>query len=54
MRQHELLEILPFSAASLWRKVNAGTFVQPVRLSARVTAWNRAKVQEWLASKEAA
>lgn len=54
MRQHELLMILPFSAATLWRKVRAGTFVQPVRLSARVTAWNRAKVQEWLDTRETA
>ncbi len=54
MRQHELLMILPFSAATLWRKVRAGTFVQPVKFSERVTAWNRAKVQEWIDSQEAA
>lgn len=54
MRQRELLTILPFSAATLWRKVRAGTFVQPVRLSARVTAFSRAKVQEWLDAQEAA
>jgi prophage regulatory protein len=52
MRQRELMTILPFSAATLWRKVRAGTFVQPVRLSERVTAWNRAKVQEWLDAQE--
>ncbi|MEJ1165558.1 AlpA family phage regulatory protein [Variovorax sp. CCNWLW186] len=54
MRQYELLMILPFSAATLWRKVRAGTFVQPVKFSERVTAWNRAKVQEWLDAQEAA
>jgi predicted DNA-binding transcriptional regulator AlpA len=54
MRQRELMTILPFSAATLWRKVRAHTFVQPVRLSARVTAWNRTKVQEWLDAQEAA
>lgn len=52
MRQRELLTILPFSAATLWRKVRAGTFVQPVRLSERVTAWSRAGVQEWLDTQE--
>lgn len=52
MRQRELMTILPFSAATLWRMVRAGTFVQPVRLSERVTAWNRAKVQEWLDAQE--
>lgn len=54
MRQRELMTILPFSAATLWRKVRAGTFVQPVRLSERVTAWNRVKVQQWLEERERA
>ena len=54
MRQRELMTILPFSAATLWRKVRAGTFVQPVRLSERVTAWNRTKVQQWLEERERA
>src|SRR5450759_5221813 len=31
---------LPFSAPTLWRKVKAGTFPKPTRLSERVTAWN--------------
>ncbi|MCO5355132.1 helix-turn-helix transcriptional regulator [Acidovorax kalamii] len=30
---------LPFSAPTLWRKVKAGTFPKPHRLSERVTAW---------------
>lgn len=54
MRQRELLTILPFSAATLWRMVNAGTFVAPVRLSTRVTCWSRTKVQAWLEAQEAA
>jgi hypothetical protein len=35
--------ILPWSSATLWRRVKAGQFVQPVKLSERVTAW-RAEV----------
>ena len=31
---------LPFSAPTLWRKVKAGTFPKPSKLSERVTAWN--------------
>lgn len=51
VRQKELLSFLPFSAATLWRKVKAGTFVQPIKLSARITAWNVAEVDAWLKSQ---
>lgn len=40
--------ILPFSAATLWRRVAAGTFPSPVRLSPRVTAWRAEDVRAWL------
>ena len=39
---------LPFSAATLWRKVAAGTFPKPVKLSQRVTAWRVADVRTFL------
>lgn len=41
---------LPFSAATLWRKVKDGTFPAPVKLSERITAWQAGAVREWLAS----
>ena len=31
--------LLPFSSATLWRKVKAGTFPRPVKLADKVTAW---------------
>ena len=39
---------LPFSAPTLWRKVKAGTFPKPIKLSERVTAWNVGAVREWI------
>jgi prophage regulatory protein len=40
VRQSQLIpEIFPFSAATLWRKVRAGTFPRPVKLGPRITAW---------------
>lgn len=39
---------LPFSAATLWRKVRDGSFPKPVRLSDRVTAWRVGDVRAWL------
>lgn len=44
---------LPFSAPTLWRKVKAGTFPKPSRLSERVTAWNVGAVRAWLVAQEA-
>ena len=47
---------LPFSAASIWRKVAAGSFPQPVKLGVRTTAWRVSDVRAWLvaqAGKEA-
>ena len=52
MRQKELMRLVPFSPATLWRMVKAGTFVRPVKLSDRITAWNRADVLAWLQAKE--
>lgn len=52
MRQKELMQLIPFSAATLWRKVKAGTFVKPIKLSDRITVWSRAEVNAWLQAKE--
>ena len=45
---------LPFSAPTLWRKVKAGTFPKPVKLSKRVTAWNVGAVRAWMAAQSQA
>jgi len=42
---------LPFSAPTLWRKVKAGTFPQPVKLGERITAWKVGDVRKWLDAK---
>lgn len=48
LRQPQLLEIVPFSAATLWRKCKAGEFPQPVKLSKRVTAWQVGAVRRFI------
>jgi prophage regulatory protein len=40
--------LLPFSAPTLWRKVKAGTFPQPLKISQRVTCWRVGDVRAWL------
>lgn len=44
---------LPFSKATLWRMVNAGTFPAPIKLSERITAWRVEDVREWIAAHTA-
>lgn len=41
-------DVIPISHATLWRKVKDGTFVQPVKLGARVTAFNVGAIRDWL------
>lgn len=50
LRQSQLVpSIVPFSPATLWRKVKNGTFPKPVKLSERVTAWPVDAIREYLA-----
>src|SRR5512133_2601310 len=46
--------ILPFSAATIWRKVAERTFPSPVKLSAGMTAWMVGDVRRWLRDQAAA
>ena len=46
--------LLPFSAPTLWRKVRAGTFPKPIKLSERVTAWNVGTVRAWMTAQATA
>lgn len=53
VRQSQLIPaILPFSSATLWRKVRDGSFPKPVKLSDRITAWRSEDVQHWMASRK--
>ena len=45
---------LPFSAPTLWRKVKAGTFPNPTKLSQRVTAFNVGEVRAWMLAQATA
>ncbi len=52
VRQSQLIPtIIPFSSATLWRKVRAGQFPRPVKLSERVTAWRVDDIREWMQSR---
>ena len=49
IRQSQLIPaIFPFSPATLWRKVKAGSFPKPVKLGPRITAWRVEEICELL------
>jgi hypothetical protein len=43
---------LPFSAATLWRRVHEGSFVKPLKLGARITCWRVGDVRAWMAAAQ--
>lgn len=46
--------IVPVGPSTLWRWVAAGRFPKPVKLSARVTAWDVSAVRAWLEAQRSA
>jgi prophage regulatory protein len=58
LRERQLVKgpnrLLPFSAATLWRRVNAGDFPAPLKLTGgRMTVWRTADVAAWIARQGA-
>ena len=45
--------LIPFSVATLWRKVRSGDFPAPLKVSTQVTAWRVGDIRRWLASPAA-
>jgi prophage regulatory protein len=55
IRQAQLIQaFVPFSAATLWRRVRSGDFPKPVKLSDRVTAWRVEDVRDWIERRSSA
>jgi prophage regulatory protein len=50
IRLKELLElnVIPFSATTIWRKIKARTFPQPEKVSSNIVAWRCRSIREWL------
>jgi predicted DNA-binding transcriptional regulator AlpA len=48
LRQPQVLSFVPVSKSTLWRRVHARTFPEPVKLSERVTVWRAEDVRRWI------
>ena len=54
MRAKQVLEIVPFGRASLWKFAKSGQFPAPIRVTGGITAWHNADVIAWLESQSVA
>lgn len=48
LRQPQVLVFVPISKSTLWRRIQAKSFPEPVKLSERVTVWRAEDVRKWI------
>lgn len=53
-RAKDILPLLPFGRASLWKFAKSGQFPAPIRVTGGITAWRNADVIAWIESHTAA
>lgn len=51
LRKGQVVTLTTLSGATIWRRVKAGTFPKPLKLSERITVWRAADVQAWIAAQ---
>ncbi len=52
IRLATLINFVPFSKSTFWRKVKAGKFPKPYKLSDNITAWKAEDVRAWMDKME--
>lgn len=48
LRQWQVLTFVPISKSTLWRRVQVGSFPEPVKLSTRITVWRAEDLRRWI------
>lgn len=48
LREPQVLAFIPISKSTLWRRVQARTFPEPVKLSVGITAWRAEDIRSWI------
>ena len=51
LRIHEVEALTSLKRTSLYRRIRAGTFPEPIELSANRSAWHASEVHAWIASR---
>ncbi|CAM5779268.1 helix-turn-helix transcriptional regulator [Rhizobacter fulvus] len=51
LRQPQVLAFVPISKSTLWRRIQARTFPEPLKLSARITVWKAEDIRRWIAQQ---
>jgi len=51
LRQIQVLAFVPISKSTLWRRIQARTFPEPIKLSERVTVWRAEDIRRWIAQQ---
>lgn len=51
LRQAQVLQFVPISKSTLWRRVQTRTFPEPVKLSPRITVWRVEDIRQWIAEQ---
>jgi prophage regulatory protein len=46
-RLKTLKQLVPFSGATIWRKVKTGEFPAPIKINPYITAWRNDEVNAW-------
>lgn len=54
LREAQVLELVPVSAATLWRSIKRGEFPRPIRISVRAVAWLESEIHAWIAQRQEA
>lgn len=52
VRESTLVQVIPFSRATLWRWSKRGDFPRPYKISEGITAWKCEDVWNWLESRK--
>jgi prophage regulatory protein len=49
LRKRDVLDRVPWSVTTLWRRVNDGSFPKPIRIGKGLTGWFESEVMRWMA-----
>lgn len=51
LRLPQVLAFVPISKSTLWRRIQAHTFPEPLKLSPRVTVWRAEDIRQWISQQ---